>query len=93
MDSENRNPFEKKKTFFFNQWKGVVSPATVGAEHRKPHWGSTLYLRRVQPYGYREASETQPVLGFLVGNAMEAKNPKMHTVKTCTCLHRGFFQN
>lgn len=35
-----------------------MSLATVGAEHRKPHWASTLYLRRVQPQGYREASET-----------------------------------
>lgn len=37
--------------FFFNQWKGIVSPATVGAEHRKPHWASALYLRRVQLVG------------------------------------------
>lgn len=46
-DCANRNPFKKKKqkTFFFNLWKGIVSPATVGTEHRKPHWASGLYLR------------------------------------------------
>lgn len=69
-----------------------MSLATIGAEHRKLHWARALYLRRVQLFrGYRESSETQPMLRFLVGNAVEVKNPKMHTVKNCTCLQRGFF--
>lgn len=41
-----------------------------------------------------EASEAQPVLGLLVGNAVgEKKNPKMHSAKNYTCLQRVIVSN